>query len=255
MPSVAEVRAVGQPGSVLGRVEAETWAGRLYMRRVSPYFTRLLIPTRITANGVTWLMVVSGIAAAAALTITGLTGAVLAMLLVQLQLLLDCSDGEIARWRQATSPMGIYLDRIGHFVTEAALPIALGIRADGGWGEIAGWTTVGLLVAVLVLLVKSESDLVHVARAFAGRPRLDYDTEAAPRHSGMAGVRRLMRLAPFYRAFVTMEFSLLAGAAALVDRQAGDLAGSRGLLLFLVAAVGVTVVGHLLSIIASSRLR
>jgi hypothetical protein len=52
-----------------------------------------------------------------------------------------------------------------------------------------------------------------------------------------------------------MEFSLLAGAAALVDRQAGDLAGSRGLLLFLVAAVGVTVVGHLLSIIASSRLR
>ena len=38
-------------------------------------------------------------------------------------------------------------------MTEAALPIALGIRADGGWDSIGGWTTLGLLIAVLVLLL------------------------------------------------------------------------------------------------------
>jgi len=255
MPSIADVRAVGQPESVMGRVDAESWAGRLYMRRLSPYFTRLLIPTSITANGVTWLMIASGLAAAAALTVPGLIGAILAILLVQLQLLLDCSDGELARWRQTMSPMGVYLDKIGHYSTEAALPVGLGIRADGGWGDIGGWTTVGLVVSVLVLIVKSETDLVHLARAYAGRPLLDYVAEATPRHTGVAGLRRLLRLLPFYRAFVTMEFSLLAGAAAVVDELAGQLAGSRGMLVLLVPAVAITVAGHLLSVVASSRLR
>lgn len=239
----------------MGRVDAESWAGRLYMRRLSPYFTRLLIPTPITANGVTWLMIPVGVGAAAALTIPGLAGPIIAMLLVQLQLLLDCSDGELARWRQTMSPMGVYLDKIGHYSTEAALPVGLGIRADGGWGDIGGWTTLGLLVAVLVLLVKSETDLVHLARAYAGRPRLDYVAEATPRHSGLAGLRRLVRMVPFYRLFVTMEFSLLAGAAAVVDAVTGELTGSRGLLLVLIPAVAITVVGHLLSVVASSRLR
>ena len=57
-------------------------------------------------------------------------------LLIQVQILLDCSDGELARWRQQFSPAGIYLDRFAHYVTETLLPIALGIRADGGWDEI-----------------------------------------------------------------------------------------------------------------------
>ena len=62
--------------------------------------------------------------------------AVGAVLLIQLQLLLDCSDGEVARWRDQKSPVGVYLDRIGHWLTEAALPIALGVRADGGWDSL-----------------------------------------------------------------------------------------------------------------------
>ena len=49
-----------------------------------------------------------------------------AVVLIQLQLLLDCSDGELARWRGVSSPAGIYLDRMAHNLTEAALPIALG---------------------------------------------------------------------------------------------------------------------------------
>ena len=59
--------------------------------------------------------------------------AVGALLLIQVQMLLDCSDGEVARWRRQYSTAGIYLDRMSHYVTETAFPIALGIRADGGW--------------------------------------------------------------------------------------------------------------------------
>jgi len=254
MPSVAELRAVTQPDAVLGRANAEHWAGRLYMRSVSPYLTRVLVGTRLSANGVTWLMIGSGLLAAGALSLSGVLAATGTVLLIQLQLLFDCSDGEVARWRGTCSPAGIYLDRIGHYSTEAALAAALGIRADGGWGSIDGWTIVGLATAVLVLLVKSETDLVHVARAQSGRPVLE-DVAAPPRAARLRDLRRLLRFLPFYRALIAVEFSALALAAAIVDAVGGGLTGSRALLLLLAPLAAVVVAGHLLAILTSNRLR
>lgn len=226
------------------------------MRRLSPYVTRLILPTRLSADAVTGATLVAGLAAAALLTLPGLLPAAGALLLIQLQMLLDCSDGEVARWRRRYSTAGIYLDRLSHYVTETAFPIALGIRADGGWDSIGGWTTLGLLVAVLVLLIRAESALVHVARAESGKP-LVADTEqvAAPRGAGLRSVRRAFKYLPFFRAFVAIEFTLLALAAAVVDSVAGDLAGSRALLVALLPVAALTAAGHLLAILTSSRLR
>jgi phosphatidylglycerophosphate synthase len=251
MPTVAELRAATQPASIFERNSGEHWAGRLYMRRLSPYVTRLLLRTPISANGVTWLMIAAGLAAAGVLALPGLLPAIGAVLLIQLQLLLDCCDGEVARWRDQRSPAGVYLDRIGHWLTEAALPIALGVRADGD-----EYVVLGLVVAVLVLLVQGESALVTVARAESGRPPAE-DTEAvaAPRPSGLRRARRALRRLPFYRAFVAVEFTLLALVAAVVDAVAGDLAGSRTLVVALVVVAAVTAAGHLVAILASDRLR
>jgi phosphatidylglycerophosphate synthase len=255
-PTVAELRAATQPASIFERNSGEHWAGRLYIRRFSPYLTRLLLRTPITPNGVTWLMIPAGLAAAGLLTLPGLAPAVGALLLIQLQILLDCSDGELARWKQAFSPTGVYLDRLAHYVTETALPIALGIRADGGWDEIGGYTTLGLVVAVLVLLVKSETALVHVARAESGKPLVEDTREvAAPSVSGLARLRRLLGFVPFFRAFVAMEATLLALAAAIADEIAGDLSGTRALVVALVAVGVITAVGHLAGILTSKRLR
>jgi phosphatidylglycerophosphate synthase len=255
-PSIAELRAVTQPAGVLERASGEHWAGRLYMRRLSPYVTRLLLRTPLSANAVTWLMIPCGVLAALALTLPGIGGAIGALAFVQAQLLLDCCDGEVARWRGTSSPVGIYLDRIAHHVTEAALPVALGVRADGGWDEIGGWTTLGLVVAVLVLLIKAESHLVQVARAEAGRPLLpDRARSAAPRRTGLRRVRSALRFTPFFRAFVAIEATLLALAAALADALAGGLQVTRGLLVALVAVAIMTAAGHLVAILASDRLR
>src|SRR5438477_4915067 len=109
------------------------------MRRLSPYLTRALLRTPLTANGVTWLMLPVGLAAAFLLSLRGVVPALGAVALIQLQVLLDCSDGEVARWRGQFEPAGVYLDRIAHHVTETAFPIALGVRPDGGWGSIGGW--------------------------------------------------------------------------------------------------------------------
>jgi phosphatidylglycerophosphate synthase len=247
---------VTQPASLFERNSGEHWTGRLYMRRLSPYVTKLILPTRISADAVTGATLVAGLAAAALLTLPGVIPAAGAVVLIQLQMLLDCSDGEVARWRNTYSTRGIYLDRMSHYVTETALPIALGIRADGGWDSIAGWTTLGLLVAVLVLMIRAESALVHVARAASGKPLVE-DTEAvaAPRGGLLRRARRAFRYLPFFRAFVAVEFTLLAFAAALVDAVTGDLTGTRVLLVALLPVAAITAVGHLVAILTSRRLR
>jgi hypothetical protein len=164
-PSLAELRAKAQPPAVLSRHNAEHWAGLAYGRKISIHLTRALVNTRITPDAVTWMMIVAGGLAAISLSIPGLPTAILAALLIQCQLILDCSDGELARWRDKTGASGVYLDRIGHYVTEAGLTAALGIRAGGGWGSLDGWATLGFATATVTLIVKAETDLVHTARA------------------------------------------------------------------------------------------
>jgi phosphatidylglycerophosphate synthase len=255
-PTIAQLRAVTQPPSVTGRRNAEHWTGDLYQRRISPYVTRILLGTAITANGVTVLMIVTGAAAGAALLIPGLAGALLAVVLGQLQMLWDCCDGEVARWRQTFSPAGFFLDKLGHTVAEASVAVALGVRADGGLGSLGGWTTFGALLAVLVLVNKSLNDAVHIARARNGLPALqDRAEEAAPRGGSVRRLRSLARFVPFHRAFHSVELTLLALLAAVVDQFAGGLDGTRVLVAVLVPLAAVTVLGHLTAILTSSRLR
>ena len=175
------------------------------------------------------------------LTLPGVAAAVAAFLLIQLQILLDCSDGELARWRGQSSPVGIYLDRFGHWGTEALFPIALGIRFDE--------PVLGLVVAVLVLFVKGETALVHVARTEAGLGKVeDTVATAAPRTGLLATLRRSAGRLPFYRAFVAIEFTALVLVAALLDVE-------RELLIGLVAVAAITALGHLVAILTSQRLR
>ncbi|MCW2967312.1 MAG: transferase [Solirubrobacteraceae bacterium] len=255
-PSVAELRAATQPPTIFERNSGEHWAGKLYVRRFSPYATRAFLATPITPNGVTWLMILDGLLAALALTLPGIVPALAAFALIQLQILLDCSDGELARWKGISSPVGIYLDRVGHYVTETALPIGLGIRADGGWDHIGSYTTLGLIAALLQVLVKAETALVHVARNEAGLPPVrDHRDVVAPRAAGLAALRRAAGRLPFYRVFVAMEFTLVALAAAIGDKVAGTLDVTRGVLYAIIAAGAITVAGHLFAILTSDRLR
>ena len=254
VPSVAEIRRIGQPQAILGRFDAEHWMGILYGRKVSPYATKVLMHARLSANAVTWLMIASGLVAAGVLSIGGLWPVIVAFLLIQVQLVLDCSDGEIARINSTQSPAGIYLDRIGHYSTEAALPIALGIRADGGWDSMHVWTMLGLVTAVVVLMVKAETDLVHVARLHAKLPLFGDEGKAAPRVRSLRSLRSLARKLPFYRVFIAIEFTILALVAGAVDLATDGVQGSQWLLIVALASAVLTVFGHLASILSGPKL-
>jgi phosphatidylglycerophosphate synthase len=257
-PSVAELRPVVHPGGIKDRRNGEHWAGRLYMREISLRCTRHLLNSPLSANQYTGLMIVAGIAAGAALLIPGLAGAVLGALLIQLYLLLDCVDGELARYRKQTSITGVYLDRVGHYLSEAALLVGFGMRAadifhqDGSthWG----WAFLGTLAALGAILIKAETDLVDVARSRSGLPAVE-DAASAPRSSGLALARKAAAALKFHRLVGGVEASLVILVAAIADTVHGDLLFTRIAVTALAAIAVLQTVLHLVSILASSRLR
>ncbi len=253
--TMAQLRAIAQPPSVLGRRNSEHWAGALYLRRLSIYVTRLMLPTGISANGVTWLMLLSGVGAAAVLVWPSWWATLVCATALNLQILLDCSDGEIARVRRTSSPAGVYLDRVGHYVTEAALPIGFGVHVDGGLGSIDGWTTLGALTAVVVLLNKAFGDLIHAARSYAGLPLLSEDASVAAVRVGLLRrIRHTLKLLPFYRAFVALEFALIALAGAALDEILGGHQVLRGWAIVMLPLALLLAAGHLAAILLSRRL-
>ena len=259
-PTIAEIKEVSQPQEIRGRQSSEHWLNEVYLRRLSPYQTRILLKAGFSANGVTYLMIATGFAAGLALLIPGLPGGLLAAFFGQLQMLLDCSDGEVARWRQTSSPSGVFLDKIGHYVAEGFIPIALGIRAVGGVAQLdpqnLGFVVLGLLLSVLLLFNKALNDMVHVARAFNGLSILSESPAVfAPQSAMLAKLRSIVRIFPFNRIFHSIEMTLLIAIAAVIDVFVGDLLATQFLLQFMVVTAGVTVIGHTIAILNSSRLR
>ena len=257
--SIAALRAVSQPPEVRSRANAEHWTASLYLRDVSPYLTWLFLKTSISANGVTGLMILVGWSTAAALLIPGIGGAAIALVLGQLQMLVDCCDGEVARWRNQASPAGVFLDKVGHYTTEALIPVALGIRAAGYPFEAPDdflWTTLGLALALLIVLNKALNDMVHVARANAGLEKLsDHRSEAEPSQRMIARLRRAARFLPFHRLYHSVELTIIVFLTSIVGLFVGQEPADRTLLLGLVPLAALALAGHFVAILASRRVR
>lgn len=247
-PTISQIREISQPVSVTGRSNAEHWVADLYLRRISPYLTRLLLKTPITANGVTYLMILTGVSISGALLIPGYVGILLALFLSQLQMLWDCCDGEIARWRNTQSPKGVFLDRVGHYLTESLIPIAFALRL-AGWPENqpSDWKLpfLGALLGVLILWNKGFNDIVHVSRAFAG---LDKLADSKANQIATKGWLRLLKapfkIIPIQRVFHSVEMAII--IAIFGDNEYLIKYGFY-------VALFVTV-GHLASILGSRKL-
>ncbi|MFM8966185.1 MAG: CDP-alcohol phosphatidyltransferase family protein [Actinomycetota bacterium] len=241
-PTIAQLRAICQPPSVTGRSNAEHWVADLYLRKLSPYLTRLLLKTPITANGVTYLMIITGVSISAALQIPGYFGLFVAFLLSQLQMLWDCCDGEIARWRETQSPKGVFLDRVGHYLTESLIPIALAWRLGEEGYELL---FLGALISVLILLNKGFNDAVHVARAYASLPKLTDSKSVGEAKSLVIRVARApFRIFAVQRLFHSVEMSIVI----LI------FAGNPNLIRIGLPLAAFVTAGHLVSILSSRKL-
>jgi hypothetical protein len=231
------------------------------MRSISPYFTWLFVRIGFSPNQLTYTMIICGVLGGAAVAVSaggtiGLIWAIVGAVLIQAYLLLDCSDGEVARFRKRTSVTGVYLDRIGHYMSEVALLAGLGVRAQGAW-QNGGYVELGLLAALGAALIKAETDNVVVARAKSGLPADPETGDRAlrPESTGLALAREAVSLLKLHRIIGAVELSLLIVAAAVIDKLTDGLTATR-VLAIAVAAVAVLQTGlHFVSIVASRRLK
>lgn len=254
-PSLAELRSQGQPGWVIDRLNDEHWAGRLYMRKLSPRATWVFARLGWSPNAVTVAFIACGVAAGVVVMFAGLAPAIVAAVLVQAGLLCDCADGELARWSKRTSATGVYLDGIGHYLGETALLVGLGFRAQGHLTTSGSYVTAGLAAALLAALVKAETDNVVVARAKAGLPGGHADEALRPRAPGLALARRAASMLRVHRIIQAVELSVLILVAAVADTIRGDLLATRVLVVVCLGVAALMVVAHLAAIVASRRLR
>ena len=248
-PTIAQIREVSQPISVTGRSTSEHWIADLYQRRISPYLTRVFLRTPITANGVTWLMIFIGASIGPALLIPGWQGIAIALVLSHLQMLIDCCDGEVARWRETKSPMGIFLDKLGHYVAEGLIPICFGLRlADWPRESITNsiFPFLGALLAILVIVNKGLNDAVHVARAFSGLPKIqDKSGINMPTKGILRKARKVFNFIPAQRMFHSVEFTMYVAIFGTLNES---LEIALGIALFV-------TVGHIAAIVSSAKLR
>lgn len=187
-------------------------------------------------------MILTGISISLALQIPGFQGLILALLLSQLQMLWDCCDGEIARWRNTQSPKGIFLDRVGHYLTESLIPLALATRLESDGYELHFFAA---LISILILLNKGFNDAVHVARAFSGVERVADSTSVGQAKSNLIRVARApFRIIPIQRLFHSVEMSILIFI----------FAGDENLIRYGLPIALFVTAGHLVSILSSRKL-
>lgn len=258
--SIAELKRIAQPPEVRSRANAEHWTASLYLRNLSPYLTWVFLKTSITANGVTGFMILAGWATAFSLLIPGITGPAIALVLGQLQMLIDCCDGEVARWRGTSSPAGVFLDKVGHYTTEALIPVMLGFRAAGFPFQAPAdflWTTLGLALALIIVLNKALNDMVHVARANAGLNKLEDKRGGVTVPDGrlLARLRSAARFVPFHRLYHSVELTIIIFAISLLGLAIGQVSADRILVSVLLPLSFLALVGHFVAIMSSKRVR
>ena len=126
-PTLKNLRKVVQKD-----VEPEPYA-KYVVRPISILFTWVFVRTPISANHVTILQELLGVIGA---ILFGFGRFILGSLFLQLGYILDCSDGEVARWKKQQSESGNFLDLIGHMIVIPFYYFGLGLGLFFETGQI-----------------------------------------------------------------------------------------------------------------------
>lgn len=101
--------------------------GYYFIRPLSLYVTYFALRLGLTANQVTVLQTLSGVAGAILLAFPAPLLRLLGVLLLQFGFVLDNVDGEVARFRKQVSVTGKFLDVVGHEIVIPFMFCGLGI--------------------------------------------------------------------------------------------------------------------------------
>jgi hypothetical protein len=136
------------------------------IRPLSRIVTRLSLRVNVTPNALTVISVAIGVATAV-LIMTGQTWArIVAAFGLQLALIIDCSDGEVARFTRRYSTFGGWLDGIGDRVKEYLVFAALAVVAARHASSL-GWLLA--MIAMTIVTARHLEDQSYADRNAAAR--------------------------------------------------------------------------------------
>jgi len=118
----------------LVRKAQDTWLVRTINRKVSYPFTRLMLPTPITPNMISIGVFIIGVIGCIVLTQPGYWPPVYGTLLLLFAGYLDGCDGEIARIRLESSPLGAWIDTMADEATTVVFSVCLGLHVYNSHG-------------------------------------------------------------------------------------------------------------------------
>lgn len=166
------IEAPGAPGSVWQQHLRSASRGgdgpfsTLLVRPISRRMTGLALTVNLSPNLITLISLVIGIGTAALIWTGHPVAWVLAAGTLQLALLVDCMDGEIARFTRRFSTLGAWLDGVGDRVKEYAVLAAVAAVAIRD-GHSHGWLLA--IIAMVVVTARHLEDYAYGDRVAAAR--------------------------------------------------------------------------------------
>lgn len=107
----------------------------LISARISPYFSYFFIKHKVSPNSITLLMIISGILGGGLLSYNSVFSKILSVIIIQIWFVLDCSDGEVARFTKQFSDFGGDLDTIAHVVDHVFIGFGFAVTFMQLYGE------------------------------------------------------------------------------------------------------------------------
>ena len=144
-PSIKEIRDKY-------RSSVGIWYTRIVCRRFSAYFSWFFVRTSITPNEISSLMILVGIIGGVFLAMPGYINGLIGVLILHLFLILDYTDGEVARIKRKFSSKGKFLDLIANDIVFISIFAGLIFRIFNGQNFIA--IIAGFSAIVFFLLYK-----------------------------------------------------------------------------------------------------
>jgi hypothetical protein len=137
-------RSTLKPGQV------ETPLDLYFFRPAAYLFVRLALPTPLSANGMTAISILCGLAGAVLFRFTAPPTIYLASALTLLYGVLDCADGQLARARGTSSRLGRILDGMSDYVVGVASGVSMSLHLSDTMGRQGVWLAVGGLASILL---------------------------------------------------------------------------------------------------------
>ncbi|WP_421381819.1 CDP-alcohol phosphatidyltransferase family protein [Bacillus salacetis] len=135
---------------------------KILIRRVSFLFTWLFINLGFSSNTVSYLSIFVALSGCITLSIDNLITQIIGVVLINLWLVFDCVDGNIARVKKISSPIGSLIDALSGYFMVAFVFLSIGIAAFNTNGIIFQEHSVYLvIIGAVASIADALARLIH----------------------------------------------------------------------------------------------